>query len=260
MWSVSYLISGSELIYPRWSARNCHCLRLLLGVVDCCVSRLVKQILLSEHYDSKQLREAVDLLLTFHPSLVWWPLPYVGHVRLVVSCLTWTPARSMQWPYGYLFFYLKTAADGMAPVLVWYSLGFFDWVVSMLAGDTLFDVTSITKVQSSPSVANYRPIPVTPVFSEAIKRLVSVRLRRFIERSGVLPTTQFAYWKRLCTCDVLLHVSHTLQSAFASWYEARAVQIDLSAACDRVNHQGILYKLCSVSIGCPVCIWWHNFY
>ena len=30
MWSVSYLISGSELICPKWSARNFHCLRLLL--------------------------------------------------------------------------------------------------------------------------------------------------------------------------------------------------------------------------------------
>ena len=31
--------------------------------------------------------------------------------------------------------------------------------------------------------------------------------------------------------------------------EARIVQIDFSAAFDRVNHQSILYKLCSVVIG-----------
>ena len=31
--------------------------------------------------------------------------------------------------------------------------------------------------------------------------------------------------------------------------EARIVQIDLSAAFDRVNHQGILFKLCSVGVG-----------
>ena len=30
---------------------------------------------------------------------------------------------------------------------------------------------------------------------------------------------------------------------------ARIAQIDFSAAFDRVNHQGILHKLCSVSIG-----------
>ena len=69
-----------------------------------------------------------------------------------------------------------------------------------------------------------------------------------MERSGVLPTTQFAYRKGLGTCDAFLCVSHTLQSAFESGQEARIVQIDFSTAFDGVNHQGILYKLCSVGI------------
>ena len=47
-----------------------------------------------------------------------------------------------------------------------------------------------------------------------------------MERSGVLPTTQFAYWKGLGTCDALLCVSYTLQSALERGQEARIVQID----------------------------------
>ena len=70
-----------------------------------------------------------------------------------------------------------------------------------------------------------------------------------MELSGVLPTTQFAYRNALGTCDELLCVSHTLQCAFERGQEARIVQIDFSADFDRVNHQGILYKLCSVGIG-----------
>ena len=70
-----------------------------------------------------------------------------------------------------------------------------------------------------------------------------------MKRRGVLPTIQFAYRKGRGTCDALLCVSHALQSALESGQEARIVQIDISAAFDRVNHQGILYKLCSVSIG-----------
>ena len=42
---------------------------------------------------------------------------------------------------------------------------------------------------------------------------------------------------------------HTLQSALDSGQEAKIVQIDSSAAFDRVNHQGILYMLCSVGTG-----------
>ena len=69
-----------------------------------------------------------------------------------------------------------------------------------------------------------------------------------MESSGVLPTTQFAYRKGLHTCNALLCVSHTLQSALECGQEARIVQIDFSAAFDRVNHRGILYELCSVGI------------
>ena len=70
-----------------------------------------------------------------------------------------------------------------------------------------------------------------------------------MERSGMPPTTQFAYQKGRGTCNALLCVSHTLQSALESGQEARTVQIHFSATIDRVIHLGILYKLCSVSIG-----------
>ena len=53
-------------------------------------------------------------------------------------------------------------------------------------------------------------------------------------------------------CVPVMHflcVSHTQQSALESEHEARILQIGFSAAVDRVNHQGILYKLCYVGIG-----------
>ena len=112
------------------------------------------------------------------------------------------------------------------------------------------NVTPIPKSPPSSSVANYRPISILSVLSKVFERLVSVRFGRFMERSGVLlPTTQFAFRKGLGTCDAHLCVSHILQSAVESGQGARNVQIDFSAAFDRVNHPGILYKLCSVVIG-----------
>ena len=54
------------------------------------------------------------------------------------------------------------------------------------------NVTPIQKGPPSSSVANYRPISVTSVLSKVFERLVSVRLGRFMECNGVLPTTQFA--------------------------------------------------------------------
>ena len=69
-----------------------------------------------------------------------------------------------------------------------------------------------------------------------------------MECSGVLPTTQFANQKGPGTCDALLCVSHTLQSALECGQEARILQIHFSAAFDRVNHLGILDKLCALGI------------
>ena len=94
---------------------------------------------------------------------------------------------------------------------------------------------------------------------------MSVRLRRFMERSGMLPnhpiflSEKSGYlWCTLCfiqihckvrTLQSLCTLSNTLQIALESVQEARIVQIDFSAGFDRVNHQGFLYKHCSEGIG-----------
>ena len=99
------------------------------------------------------------------------------------------------------------------------------------------------------SVANYQQISITSVLCKVFEHLVSVCLGQFMECNGVLPATQFDYRKSLGTCDALLWVSHTLQSPLESGQEARIMQIDFSAAFDRVKDQGILYRLCSEGIG-----------
>ena len=66
--------------------------------------------------------------------------------------------------------------------------------------------------------------------------------------SGVLPTTQFAYWKGLGTCDALLCVSRTLQSALERGQGLGLCKLT-STAFDMVNDRGILYTLGSAAIG-----------
>ena len=65
----------------------------------------------------------------------------------------------------------------------------------------------------------------------------------------MLQITQFAYKKSLVTCDAILCVAHTLQSALEMGLEARMVQNDFSAGFQRVYHQGILFKVSSVGVG-----------
>ena len=115
-------------------------------------------------------------------------------------------------PLGMFPLFLKRMADVLAPRL---SVVFRRLVRlgSFPACWRQANVTPIPKGPPSSSVANNRPISITSVLSKVFEGLVSVCLGGFMECSGVLPTTQFAYRKGLGTCDALLCVSHTLQSA-----------------------------------------------
>ena len=148
-------------------------------------------------------------------------------------------------PLGMFLLFLKRTADVLAPRL---SVVFWRHIRLGSFPACWRQATPIPKGPPSSSVVNYRPISITSVLSKVLERMVSVRLGRSMEHSGVLPTTNFTFRKGLGTCDALLCVSHTLKSTLESGQEARTVQIDFSTAFDRVNRQGILYKLCSVGI------------
>ena len=108
--------------------------------------------------------------------------------------------------------FLKRTADVMAPRLS----VVFRWLVRLGSFQACWRQANVTPIPKGPptsSVANYRPISITSVLSKVFKLLVSVCLGQFMEHSGVLPTTQFAYRKGMSTCDELLCESHTLQSA-----------------------------------------------
>ena len=204
-----------------------------------------KADLLSDRFDSKQFWNAVDLSLTCHPPPTHTTFAFRSReIRRLLLDLD--PYGGTD-PLGMFPLFLKRTADVIIPHLSvvfrrLVRLGSFPpcWRQANL--------TPIPKGPTSSSVTNYRPISITSILSKMYERMLSVRLGEFVECNGVLPTTQFAYRKGLGTCDALLSVSHTLQSALESAQKARIVQIDFSAAFDRVD-QGILYKLCSVGIG-----------
>ena len=52
----------------------------------------------------------------------------------------------------------------------------------------------------SSSVVNYQPISISSVLSKVVGHLVSVHLRRFLERSLEFLTTKFTYGKGLGAC------------------------------------------------------------
>ena len=70
---------------------------------------------------------------------------------------------------------------------------------------------------------NYQPISITSAWSEVFERLVWVQPGWFMERHGVLPTTQCAYRKSPGTYD-----AGTLKTALESGQEARIMRFLLT--------------------------------
>ena len=171
-----------------------------------------KADMLSAHFDGKQSWDPVDLPSTCHPS-----------PSLTTFAFT---SREVMWLLLDLDSYGGTDPLGMFPVFFFEedSLGSGSSSRCGISADPSFgsfpvcwrvaNVTTIPKGPRSSSASNYRPISLTPILSKVFERPVSVRLGRFMECRGVLLTThQFAYRKGLGTCDALLCVAHTVQSA-----------------------------------------------
>ena len=123
--------------------------------------------LLSDHFDSKQTREAVDLPLTCHPSPSLTTLAFrSSEVRRHLLDLD---------PYGGtdslgmfpLFLKRTTMASGLSVV--------FRRLVRLGSFPACWRQANVTKIPKSPpssSVANYRLISITSVLSKVFERLV----------------------------------------------------------------------------------------
>ena len=100
----------------------------------------------------------------------------------------------------------------------------------------------------------HRPLPIsiTPVLSKVYEKVISCCMFSHLIQKGVFSGCQFAYRSGRGTCDLLLTLEHVLQSSLDPAAEVRVVQLDFSAAYDRVNHSGLIFKLKSVGVGGPV--------
>ena len=162
-----------------------------------------KADMMSAHFDGKQSMDPVDLPSTCHPSSSLTTFAFRS--REVKRLLQDLDSYSGTDPLGMFPLLLNRTAEVLAPRLavIFYRL------LRLGSFPVCWRVVNVTKIPKGPpssSASNCRQISLTPKLSKVFERLVSVRLVRFMECRGVLPTIQFAYRKGLGTCEVLLCV------------------------------------------------------
>ena len=70
-----------------------------------------------------------------------------------------------------------------------------------------------------------------------------------MEAEELFARHQYAYRQSLGTCGALLDICSSCQSALDEGSESIVLSIEFSAAFDRVNHEGLLYKLQAAGVG-----------
>ena len=78
--------------------------------------------------------------------------------------------------------------------------------------------------------------------SKVAEKLIFKPLYKFLEANAYFPSSQYAYRKKLGTCDALLDISSLVQENLDKGFETHIVLIDFSAAFDLVNHRALVYK------------------
>ena len=106
---------------------------------------------------------------------------------------------------------------------------------------------------------NYRPISLTSIACKTMERLITSRLRQYLNDHNVIDPCQFGFRPGYCTAEQLLLTYNEV----SLWYDKQMlvdlILFDFSKAFDRVNHRLLLKKLKLLGISGNLLKWIEDF-
>ena len=89
-----------------------------------------------------------------------------------------------------------------------------------------------------PSIpTNFRPVSLLPILSKLLEKVVQKKLAQFLDISGTLPTTQFAFRAGHSTEDALVLMLNRILIARDKRLCTGICLLDMSKAFDKVRHE-----------------------
>ena len=90
---------------------------------------------------------------------------------------------------------------------------------------------------------NYRPVSTLAVFGKIFEKIIYSRLYSFLISQNILHENQFGFRKAHSTTHALNYSINHIESELKNKKHIIGIFIDLSKACDTLDHEKLLYKL-----------------
>ena len=113
--------------------------------------------------------------------------------------------------------------------------------------------------KTSLDISQFRPIALLPVIGKMMERIITRRLTRIFEESGLLPKSQYGFRKERSTIENLTILHSNAHKAIVNKKIMACVFVDLSKAYDRVNLQAMKHMLRQTGISGRMLVFMENF-
>ena len=101
---------------------------------------------------------------------------------------------------------------------------------------------------SKDSKLNYRPISILPTLSKITESVIHERLLSHCIYHKIISDRQAAYLKGDSTITQLLYLVHNIRTSWGKYQISHGCFLDISAAFDKVWHNGLIAKLEQIGI------------
>ena len=112
------------------------------------------------------------------------------------------------------------------------------------------DILHAHKKNEKQLVKNYRPKSFLPIFGKFFEKIIFNKFCVFLLEEKLLNPSQSGFRPSDSCINYLLAITYEILEAFDCNppLEVRSVVLDVSKACDKLWHEGLLYKLRSMGI------------